>query len=199
MAGDSARAAASLETGIEDAADQQGQDEVAAAVAVGAEDAVEADLARRAEGGGDVAVRQAAGDGEGVLLGGDDGAALEHAAQAFDVSGRPVGEVAQRAFADLAVLAVALAQQDGGRRVPVRDGFDIHAANASRSGRAVQVTTALLHGYEFRPAEAVFPGLPPICSNGKSEARSKASTNLRQSKQFDNVHQRELVVWTPTP
>ena len=59
-------------------------------------------------------VRQAAKDGEGVALGGDDGAAFEHAAQAFDVSWRPVGEVAQGAFTDLALVAVALAQQDGG-------------------------------------------------------------------------------------
>jgi len=63
---------------------------------------------------------------EGILPGGDDGAALEHAAETFDVRGRPVGEVAQRAFAHLAVLAVALTQQDGGGRVPVGDGFDIH-------------------------------------------------------------------------
>src|SRR4051794_7302805 len=158
--------------GIEDAPDQHGEDEVAAAVAVGAEDAVKADLARHAEGGGDMAVWQAAGDGDGVLLGWDDGAAFEHAAQAFDVSGGPAGEVAQRAFANLAALAIALAQQDGGRGVPVRDGFDIHAANASRSGRAVQLTTALLHGYEFRPGGAVFPGFPPVYSNGKSEART---------------------------
>ena len=112
--------------GIEDPADQQGEDEIAAAIAVGAEDTVEADLAGGAERGGDVAVRQAAGDGEGVALGGDDGAALEHAAQAFDVGRGPVGQIAQGALTDLAVLAVALAQQDGGRRVPVRDGFDIH-------------------------------------------------------------------------
>src|SRR3954471_2382026 len=160
-----------LGDGIEDAPDQQGEDEVAVAVAVGAEDAVKADLARRAEGGGDMAMRQAAGDGDGVVLGRNDRAALEHATQALDVSGRPVGEVAQRAFAHLAALAIALAQQDGGRRVPVRDGFDIHEANVSRSGRAVQLTTALLHGYGFRPGEAVFPGFPPVYSNGKSEAR----------------------------
>ena len=85
MSGESVLAAASLETGIEDAPDQQGEDEIAAAVAVGAEQAVEADLAGGAERGGDMAVRQAAGDGEGVVLGGDDGAALEHAAQAFDI------------------------------------------------------------------------------------------------------------------
>src|SRR5215210_7661209 len=158
--------------GVEDAADQQGEDEVAAAVAVRAEDAVKADLARRAEGGGDVAVGQAAGDGDGVVLGGDDGAALEHTTQAFDVSRGPVGEVAEGAFADLALVAVALAQEDGGRRVPVRDGFDIHAANGSRSGRAVQLTSALLHGYVFRRFRAVFPGLAPIYSKDKSEARA---------------------------
>jgi hypothetical protein len=73
-----------------------------------------------------MAVRQAASDGEGILLSGDDGAALEHAAQAFDMGRGPAGEVAQRAFADLARVAKALAQQDGGGRVPVRDGFDIH-------------------------------------------------------------------------
>jgi hypothetical protein len=102
---------------------------------------VKADLARRAESGGDVAVGQAAGDGKGVVLGRDDGAPLEHAAQAFDVRGGPVGEVAKRAFADFALVAIALAQQDGGRRVPVRDGIDIHAVNASRFRRVVQVTS----------------------------------------------------------
>src|SRR4051812_1187593 len=87
---------------------------------------VEADFARGAQRGGDMAMRQAVGDGEGILPGGDDGAALEHPPQAFDVRGRPGGEVAQRAFADLALVAVALAQQDRGRGVPVRDGFDVH-------------------------------------------------------------------------
>jgi hypothetical protein len=55
-----------------------------------------------------------------------EGAALEHAAQAFDVGRGPAGEVAQRPFADFALVAKALAQEYGGRRVPVRDGFDIH-------------------------------------------------------------------------
>jgi len=107
-------------------ADEQGENEIAAAV--GAKDAVEPDLACRAEGSGDVAVRQAADDGEGVAFGGNDGAAFEHAAQAFNVGCRPVGEVAQGALPDLAVLAVTFAQKDGGRRVPVRDGFDIHGS-----------------------------------------------------------------------
>jgi hypothetical protein len=92
---------------------------------------------------------QAAGDGDGVLLGGDDGA-LEHTTPAFDVSRGPVGEVAKRAFADLALVAIALAQQDGGWRVRVRDGFDIHAANGSRSGSGVQVTSAFYMADIFR-------------------------------------------------
>jgi hypothetical protein len=92
---------------------------------------------------------QAAGDGEGILLGWDDGAPLEHAAQTFNMGRRPVGEVAERTFADLALVAVTLAQEDGGWRVPVRDGFDVHAMNGSRSGREVQFTSALLHGYVF--------------------------------------------------
>ena len=115
-----------LGCGFEDPTDQQRKHEIAAAIAVGAEDTVKADPAGGAESGGDVAVRQAADDGEGVALGGDDGAAFEHAAQTFDVGRRPVGEVAEGTFTDLAVLAVALAQENGRGRVPVGDGFDIH-------------------------------------------------------------------------
>src|SRR5208283_2194091 len=100
---------------VEDAPDQHGEDKVATAIAVGAEDAIEADLAGGAEGGEDVTVREAAGDGEGVLLDRNNGAAFEHAAQTFDVSGGPAGEIAQSALTNLAVLAVTFAQEDGGR------------------------------------------------------------------------------------
>src|ERR1700684_1007099 len=48
-----------LGDGIKDAANQQGEDEVAAAVAIWTEDAVQADLARRAQRSGDMAMRQA--------------------------------------------------------------------------------------------------------------------------------------------
>src|SRR5208282_438208 len=111
---------------IKDASDDHGQHEVTAAVAFGAKDAGEADLVRRAEGGADVAVRQRAGDGEGLAIRRDNGAALEHAAQTLNMRLGPIGEVAEGALPYLAVFAVALAQQDGGRRVPVGDGFDIH-------------------------------------------------------------------------
>src|SRR5689334_3427554 len=59
-------------------------------------------------------------------LGGNDDAAFQHAAQAFDMGLGPVGQVAEGPFTDLAVLTVGLAQEDRGGRVPARDGFDIH-------------------------------------------------------------------------
>ncbi len=79
-----------------ESSNQQGEDEIAAAIAIGAEDTVKLDLMSGAERSGDVAVRQGAGDGEGIVLGGDDGAALEHTAQAFDVGSWPAGKVAER-------------------------------------------------------------------------------------------------------
>ena len=99
---------------VDDPTDQESEDEIATTIAAGAEDTVKADLVGGTERGGDVAVWQAADDGERVTLGGNDGATLEHAAQAFNVGRRPVGKIAQCAFANLAAFAVALAQQDRG-------------------------------------------------------------------------------------
>jgi hypothetical protein len=125
---------------IEDAADEHRQDKVAASIAVGAEDALEADLAGGRDGRCDVAVWQAADDGESIAPGGDDSAPFEHTAQAFDMGSGPVGEVAEGALTKLAVLAVSLAQEDGRRRIPVRDGYTW--PNKSRFGSPVQITKA---------------------------------------------------------
>jgi hypothetical protein len=73
-----------------------------------------------------MAMRQAAGDGKRGLAGGNNGAPPQHTAQAFDMRHRTVGEVAQGAFANLAILPIAFAQENGWRRIPVGDGFDIH-------------------------------------------------------------------------
>jgi hypothetical protein len=112
--------------GFEDAADEQGENQIAVAIALGAKDTVEADPSGGAKSGKDMAVRQGSGDGEGIAFGGNDSATLEHAAQTFDVRGGPIGEIAEGPFADLAILTVALSQQDRRRRIPVGDGFDIH-------------------------------------------------------------------------
>src|ERR1700722_15284964 len=68
-----------------------------------------------AECGGDGGVGKAPGDSKRVMFGGDDGTALQYAAQAFDVRCGPIGEIAQGALTDLAVLSIALAQENGRR------------------------------------------------------------------------------------
>ncbi len=117
-----------LGPGIEHAADEEGQDEVAAAVAVGAEQPIEADLARHAERRRDMTVRQRTDDGNRLLPVGNDGTAFEQRLQASDPLLRPVRQVQQRALPDLAAVAVALAQQDGRWRAAIGDSFDIHGA-----------------------------------------------------------------------
>jgi hypothetical protein len=103
-------------------------------MAGGTEETIEADGLERAEDGGDMAVGQRPLDGEDRLILGNDGAALERGPEAFDEFGRPVGEIEERAFLDLAVVAIGFAQQDGGRRVTVRNGFDVQ-------GRIIQEFT----------------------------------------------------------
>ena len=45
---------------------------------------------------------------------------------ALDHHGRPLRQVGEGAFTDLAGLAIGFAQQDGGRGVSVGDGLDVH-------------------------------------------------------------------------
>src|SRR6202043_3614199 len=78
----------------------QGQDEVAAAVAVWAEQPIEADLARGAEGRVDMTMRQRADDGNGIPVLGNDGAAFEQCLEPGDPLVRPVGKVQQGALLD---------------------------------------------------------------------------------------------------
>jgi hypothetical protein len=72
---------------------------------------VEADLVRRAAPCDETATRQLSGDGEGLAVHGNIGAAFEHAAEALDMRFWPVRESAEGTLSDLAVLAVVLAQR----------------------------------------------------------------------------------------
>ena len=76
-----------------------------------------------------MSVRQRAVDRHRPLLGGDDLAALEQGAESFDQILRPIGQIGQGPFLDLAVFAIGLPQQDGGQRVAVGYGLDIHGEN----------------------------------------------------------------------
>ena len=76
----------------------------------------EAQLAGRAQDGGDVAVRQAAGDLERpVQVRGGRRLALQHPGQGVDLGLGPGRQVGQGPVLDLAGLAVAFPQQDRGR------------------------------------------------------------------------------------
>ena len=88
---------------------------------------LQAQLARRAQHGGDVAVRQAAGDLERRLEGGGGRRlALQHPGQRVDLGLGPGRQVGQGPVLDPACLAVAFPQQDRGRRSPVRHPDHVH-------------------------------------------------------------------------
>src|SRR5579872_690073 len=73
-----------------------------------------------------MAVGQRALDRDGLLAGRQHGATLEQGAQTFEEGRRPVAEIEQRAFLDLVAVTIALAQKDGGGRIAVGDGLDVH-------------------------------------------------------------------------
>ena len=55
----------------------------------------------------------------------------QQAAQRFDLGERPVRDIGKRALLDLAVLAIGLAQQIGGRRAAVWDAIHVHDSRES--------------------------------------------------------------------
>ena len=126
MSAASPRAVASFEPGARMRATIRAMVRSRSGEAGGGEGAVEAQLAQRCEHCGDVAVGARAGDIEGGGEVGDGGAAFEQDSQSFDHHGRPLRQVGEGAFTDLAGLAIGFAQQDGGRGVSVGDGLDVH-------------------------------------------------------------------------
>ena len=112
--------------GREQAHHDHRHNEIATAIARRPENAVKADLTQGAKRGGDMTMREGAVHDDRLFADRARLPAFEKGAKPFDEFGRPVGEIEQCAFFDLTVLAIGFAQEDGGRRVPVGDGFDIH-------------------------------------------------------------------------
>src|SRR3974390_552393 len=65
------------------------------------------------------------------LRGGQEPITTQHRTQQLGALSRPARQVGERAVLGLAVLAEALAQQDGGRRAAVRYHRNIHALTES--------------------------------------------------------------------
>src|SRR3984893_10612025 len=83
------------------------------------------ETAKRAQRSRNMAMRQGASDGEG-LLEGHQRLALEQQSQAGHLLLGPVGKVGQGDLADLAAFANGLTQQNRGRGASVRDYVDVH-------------------------------------------------------------------------
>ncbi len=58
----------------------------------------------------------------------DQGGFLEHPAQGLDLGRRPVGEIGEGAFPDLAALVLVFAQENSEWGIPVRDCIDIQGS-----------------------------------------------------------------------
>ena len=52
--------------------------------------------------------------------------AAKGATEGFDARRIPVGEIGEGAIFDFAVFAVGLTKEDGGRRLAIGDGGDVH-------------------------------------------------------------------------
>jgi hypothetical protein len=91
------------------------------------EQIVQAEMAKGAEGGGDMAMGKRTEDLKG-LLAGDQVLTLQDAAQEIDLRRWPGGEIGESAFVDLGADADGFAEEDGRGRVAVGDGLDIHGS-----------------------------------------------------------------------
>ena len=114
-----------LGLGVQNARRNQGGDELAFSAGMAIQHGLQAETPDGAQDSGDMAMRKRTGDLEG-FRGGDEGFALQQAAQGVDLSRGPGGQVGEGAFDDLAVLADGLAQEDGRWGVAVGDGLDVH-------------------------------------------------------------------------
>ena len=78
-----------------------------------------------------MAVRQRAADTDPVRD--DRDTAFRRRAKTLDQSGGPGGKIGQGALSNPAILAKALAQQDGGGRAAIGDRFNLHGGTFNTS------------------------------------------------------------------
>jgi len=122
-----------------------GHDETAIESRLGGKEGVKAKVSHGTQDGFNGPMRQrlfnaeqSAGRGKGLIL--------EQSSEGLDLMVGPMGEIGQGAFDDLVALPCALSQQNGGPRVSIGYGFDIHGNILSGSTKLSQENKEYLHG-----------------------------------------------------
>ena len=110
--------------GVDEACDDGGESEVALAAGVATEDAGKAELGRQAELGRDMPVGQRPSDGDGVVEGFKDDAALEQSADSIDDGLGDFRKVGESLSPDTFPLAPGFSEEDGRGAGAVGDEVD---------------------------------------------------------------------------
>src|SRR5262249_35335063 len=137
------------------------------------QDLVEPEPAHRPERGGDMAVRQRAGDREALFAERNEPLPGQHPPQALDLGLRPIGDVGERARLNLALFAIALTKQHGRRRIAVREARHVHDQLESPPRSEVKHYLTCLQNRRKTPQSSTNPHLPAL---PLSEVRSKTTS-----------------------
>src|SRR5947209_13471756 len=116
-----------LGTRVQDAGGNESADEIALGATSTREQIVQPEMTQGSEDGGDMAMGQRSADLEN-LIAGDQIFPLQDAAQEVDLSRGPSGEIGEGPFMDFGANAYRFAEEDSGRRVAIRHGFDVHGS-----------------------------------------------------------------------
>ena len=100
-------------------------------------------MAGAAEQGGDMAAGARVEDADGGGAGADDGAAAEQQGDGVNQRLGELGEVGVGDLADLAVVPVGGAEQDGRGRVAVGDALDVHGYDYGTRRETMSSTNVL--------------------------------------------------------
>jgi hypothetical protein len=113
----------------DDAGTDHSDDEIALPARCRVEEGIQVEVAQATEDGGDMAVRQGAGDAEGIgqRRRGGSRRTSQGRAESFNLLGGEMSEIGKGARFDFAVLAIGFAEEDGGWRLSVGYGGDVHA------------------------------------------------------------------------
>jgi hypothetical protein len=114
---------------------------------------VQAEVAKGAKDGGDMAMRKRAKDLKG-LLAGDQILALQDATQEIDLSGGPGGEIGEGALVDFGADADRFAEKDGRGRVTVGDGFYVHGSMIYVNNCKYKINTYYYMGTRYTPQKS---------------------------------------------